>query len=104
MDKLHIRYERSGGIAGITMAAEAAEPDLPDDVLTIAAELLGGSSGVGTPSTAEPDKAPAAPDQFTHTVQISRGGERRSFHWSDATMPEVVRPLVETLARRAEPL
>lgn len=110
MDELHVTYQRFGGIAGITMASEAGEPDLPDNVVLIAAGLLGGSSEIGTRSAGPEEEAaggpfPApGPDQFTYTLEVSRGRERQTFHWSDATMPEEVRPLLDTLARRSEPI
>ncbi len=99
-------YERSGGITGITVAAEAGAGDLPDGVVSIAAGLLGSSSDVGnqTEKALTVSNPTPAPDQFTHALEVSRGGERRAFQWSDATMPEEVRPLLDTLARRSEPI
>ncbi|SDP78422.1 hypothetical protein SAMN04487914_13928 [Arthrobacter sp. ok909] len=110
MDELHVSYQRSGGIAGITMAAEAAEPDLPDDVALIAVSLLGGASDMGirpfSPAEEANSQALPAPgaDQFTYELEVSRGSESQTFRWSDTTMPDQVRPLVYSLAQRSQPI
>lgn len=110
MDEFHVSYQRFGGIAGITMVAEAGELDLPEDVALIAVGLLGSAAepGIRPVSPAEGAKSRGlpdpGPDQFTHTLEVSRSGERRTFRWSDATLPDKVRPLLETLARRSQPI
>jgi hypothetical protein len=109
MEELHMSYQRTGGIAGITMAAEASGPELPDDVALIAAGLLDNATGSGThpASPAEEAKSRSLPgpgaDQFTYTLEVSRGGEHQTFDWSDTTMPDKVRPLIAFLAQLSHP-
>ncbi len=107
-DELHITYLRSGGFAGIDMAAECSGPDLPEGQLHVATDLLGGASSTRAPDKpkgaedARPDAALGA-DQFTYTVHLSRGRRHRTFQWSDGNVPDGVRPLLATLGGLAEP-
>ena len=105
---LHITYRRSGGIAGIDLAAECAGADLPEDQAQVASDLIAapatGRAGEG--AKAEPSPAPyggPGVDQFTYTVRITRGARGRTFNWSEGTVPDLARPLLATLGGLSEP-
>jgi hypothetical protein len=106
---LHVTYRRSGGFAGIDMAAECLGPDLPEDQAQAASDLLGeptSASTHGEEAKADPPAAsspgPGA-DQFTYTVRIRDGARSRTFTWSEGTVPDVARPLLDTLAGLSAP-
>jgi hypothetical protein len=105
---LHITYRRSGGIAGIDMAADCLAADLPGEQAQVAADLLG--EPTSAPARGAPAKHDAAParsgtgaDQFTYTVRIMRGSRSRTFSWSEGTVPDLARPLLATLGGLSQP-
>ena len=118
-DELHITYRRSGGFAGIDMAAECLAADLPEDQAKVAADLLAAADdGRATGGTAADAQVPDATgddaatprsgqgpgaDQFTYTVRVVRGGRSRTVTWADTTVPEGARPLLATLGSLARP-
>jgi hypothetical protein len=106
---LRITYRRSGGIVGIDMAADCLGADLPDDQAQLASDLLGEPSGSqprgdeARPETPpSPSSGPGA-DQFTYTVRIVQGARRRTFNWTEGTVPDFARPLLATLGGLSEP-
>ena len=108
-DELHITYRRSGGFAGIDMAAECVAADLPQDQAELAADLLGApDDGEGADATGDDvatprsGQAPGA-DQFTYTVRVVQGARSRTLRWVDTTVPEEARPLLATLGGLAKP-
>ena len=93
---VHIRYRRTGGIAGIELAAEASSDDLPSDQASAARSLL---------AAAPASSASAAPgaDRFSYELHLDDGTRRQTFHWSDADVPDQARPLLSALNRLAHP-
>ena len=116
-DELHITYRRSGGFAGIDLAAECLGADLPEEQAQVAAGLLGGSDSGDAPDPGGArhrpageagEAAPASPtptgaDQFTHTVRVEQGRRSRTVTWADTTVPVEARPLLATLGGLARP-
>ena len=103
---LHITYRRSGGIAGIYLAAECTGADLPEDQAQVASDLIAAGQAGGERAKAEPSPAPCGGpgvDQFTYTVRITRGARGRTFNWSEGTVPDSARPLLATLGGLSEP-
>lgn len=105
-EELHLTYRRSGGIAGIVMAAECLGADLPEDQAHVASDLLDADSAGA--EGAERASAPTSPagqgaDQFSHTVRVRQGTRSRTVTWSDSTVPELARPLLSTLSGLAQP-
>ena len=102
-EELHLTYRRSGGFAGIVMAAECLGADLPEDQARVASDLLGASAEAGGGERASaPPPSPGA-DQFSYTVRIRRGARSRTVTWSDSTVPDLARPLLSTLGALAQP-
>jgi emfourin len=95
--RVHIRYRRSGGFAGIELAAEAASDELPDEQADAARSLLAappGSSSSGAPGA----------DRFNYELHLDDGTRTETFHWTDADVPDQARSLVSTLNRLAHPV
>ena len=92
---LTVGYRRSGGIAGLELTAEVSDADLDDECTTAAAALL---------AHPPPDPGPArGADRCVHELTVSDGTTTRAFTWPENSLPDVARPLVAELARRAEP-
>ncbi|QGF24688.1 protealysin inhibitor emfourin [Raineyella fluvialis] len=98
-DDLHVSYRRTGGFAGLEMAAEAEGPELSGEVARIADGLLARDADTAGPGSGPPQGA----DRFTYVLEVTRREEHRTFSWSDAEIPEDVRPLLEELGKRSEP-
>jgi hypothetical protein len=113
-EELRITYRRSGGIAGIDMAAECLATDLPEEQARVAADLLGatdedqaraerGAGAAGAGSAGALSAPGPGADQFTYTVRVVSGDRSRTLSWSDSTVPDGARPLLATLAGLARP-
>jgi hypothetical protein len=105
---LHITYRRSGGIAGVDMAAECLGADLPQDQAQVASDLLAAPTTTperGADANADSSTAHsrAGADQFSYTVRITQGPRSRTFNWSEGTVPDHARPLLTTLGGFSEP-
>lgn len=99
MPNLRITYRRSGGFAGIDLAADTAAHELPDDDAALATQLLANRQ-----APADADGAQSgSPDQFTYKLHLDDGARQETYHWSEAKVPDAVRPLLKTLNGRAAP-
>jgi hypothetical protein len=94
---VRISYRRSGGLAGIDMAADAAAHELSDDEIQLATQLL-----AHPPEPARKATAPK-PDQFNYRLHVDDGAQQRTFEWSESEVPDHVRPLLSALHGRATP-
>jgi hypothetical protein len=95
---VQIRYRRSGGLAGLDLAAEAGSDDLPAEHAELARQLL-----AHPPAAATTPPASGRPDQFTYRLHVDDGTQHRTFNWAEHEVPDEVRPLLATLNRRAHP-
>ncbi|WP_406831989.1 protealysin inhibitor emfourin [Pedococcus sp. KACC 23699] len=102
-EELHLIYRRSGGFAGIVMAAECLGADLPEDQARVATDLLGATTEAEGGERASPPPPGPGADQFSYTVRIRQGARSRTLTWSDSTVPELARPLLSTLGALAQP-
>jgi len=94
---VRVGFRRSGGLAGITIAADTDTNQLsPAQGETIRALLPGPDSPL--PS------APGAPDRFTYELQIDDGEHRRVLRWPETAVPDDVRPLIAELTARSRPI
>lgn len=99
MPSLRITYRRSGGFAGIDLAADTHAHELPEDQAALATQLLASSQ---PPADADaPQSGP--PDQFSYQLHLDDGTRRETYHWSESKVPDAVRPLLKTLNGRAAP-
>ena len=95
--RVHIRYRRSGGFAGIELAAEAGSDELPDEQADAARSLL------AAPPGSSASAAPGA-DRFNYELHLDDGTHQQTFHWTDADVPEQARSLMSSLNRMAHPV
>jgi hypothetical protein len=94
---LQIEFQRSGGFAGLTMAATVDTAELPPAEARELEHLVESleASGAG--------EAPAAgkPDRFQYDLTIRRGGKSRSFRLAEQELTPDARELVKRLTERA---
>lgn len=95
---VQIRYRRSGGLAGLDMAAQAASDDLTAEHAELAHQLL-----AHPPAAASSRPAAGGPDQFSYRLSVDDGAAHRTFNWAEHEVPDEVRPLLAALNKRAHP-
>lgn len=102
---VRIRYRRSGGIAGIELAADTTAQGLPPDQAALVDRMLvGGPSEPGADAAGRSSVGPPAADGFDYELQVDDGDRSRTFHWSDTDVPDSVRPLLDAMRARATPV
>jgi hypothetical protein len=94
---VQLKLVRSGGLAGLDMVTTIDTTDLPVVQQSLAAALL----------TADPDvpgvNRPGGADQFSYRLEVRDGDHTVHHRWAEPEVPEVMRPLLAELARRAKP-
>jgi hypothetical protein len=94
---VRVRFRRSGGLAGITIATDTDSDELsPAHSETIRA-LLGGPDN-------PPASTPGAPDRFLYELQLDDGRRQRVLRWPETAVPDRVRPLIAELTTRSRPI
>lgn len=95
-----IKFERTGGFAGIRLAAEVEMDDLPDDQKYEIINIIDESDFEDLPKKLA-GKAPL-PDGFVYDIKVySREEEYRVFT-GESSLPDDLQPLVEILERIAK--
>lgn len=99
---MKVQLSRTGGIAGITMSAAVEAAELPAEHQQIVGELIRDEiASVEDQKTAHPANLGA--DRFTYQLDVDDGHRTRNFNWVDPQIPDQVRPLLDTLMKRAHP-
>ena len=95
-----IEFERTGGFAGIRIAAEIEMNDLPDDQKHEILELL---------DTMDLDELPekftggmAIPDGFVYSITVKSNEKEYKVLSDESALPNNIQPLVEILERLAK--
>jgi len=91
---MHLEFERSGGFAGLTVRAVLEAVELT------AAETAGIAA---LPRSGRAARRAGARDVFTYQVTLVDGHHRQVHRFSDLDIGDAARPLLERLARAAEP-
>ena len=93
-----VTFGRSGGIAGITLAATVPAAELDDSQLAVLADLI-------DPSTPEASSVAddAGADRFSYHLKVRAGRRTHRFDWPEGAVPPQVQPLLAELNRRATP-
>lgn len=99
MDVERIRFERSGGFAGLKIAKEVKLDELPDDQAQRLQELLDDMDFDELPEQMT-GKA-SMPDQFTYVITVKTKGREHTVVTSDASAPEKMQELLQLLSRLA---
>ena len=98
-DPFYLWFERSGGFAGISTSVEIeSESLLPDEVEELR-QLIDQS---GFLELSKNDTIPTElPDQFQYKITIEYEGEKRTVAFSESTVPDSFRPLINYLTQKA---
>ena len=99
MDVKRIKFERTGGFAGIRMAAEIDLDDLPEQQAEQLRELLDDLDFDELPERLMGNKQ--IPDSFTYSITVESEQRQYTVHTSDVAAPEKIQPLLELLYRIA---
>ena len=96
---MRIKYERTGGFAGMKMSLEVDTQELPEDQAEKLIDLLDDADFEELPAKLLP--ARPGMDQFTYKVEIDGKRGRHAIETSDSAIPEKVRPLIDFLGELA---
>lgn len=93
-----VRYERSGGFAGITVQAEADTSTLSAKQASELKELV----EKAFPSDQPKKKKATLPDQFNYEFTIEEDGRTKTYQINDQTLTEEIRALSKWLIATAQ--
>jgi Emfourin len=96
---MHIEFVRSGGFAGLRLAASLDTQQLGADIASTLEKLVAEAGFFTLPEQIKP--ASPGPDRFEYQVTISSGAQKHSINVSDAVVPEALRPLLDFLTTLA---
>jgi len=99
MNVERIRYERSGGFAGMRIAADIEPNDLPEEQAQSLLELLDDLDFPGLPEQLINDSS--MPDQFTYTITVEAQEWKHTVVTGDESAPEKMQELLHILNRIA---
>lgn len=90
-----IKFERSGGFAGIRLAAEIEAETLPEDQKKEIAELLDEMDFEELPAKLA-DRMPL-PDEFVYSIIVESGDQKYEAMAGESALPGEMQPLIEIL-------
>jgi len=99
MEIERIKFERTGGFAGIRIAADFELDDLPEEQSRALAELLEDVKFRSLPERLT-GKTPM-PDQFTYTITVESGKGKHTVTLGDSSADEKMQELLQLLNRIA---
>jgi len=94
---MRVRFERSGGLAGITMAHEFDSGELSTEQSTELARLVAEAQFFKLPGEIRAPN-PAA-DRFQFTITVEDGGQKHCVEFDQGAAPEHLRALAQWLGR-----
>src|SRR5436190_2741059 len=95
MNVKHIKFERTGGFAGIRLAAEFDLNDLPQEQADQLKKMINDLQFDQLSPTLQ--KGQAIPDGFTYSITV----DQHSVTTTDGSIPEKLQPLLDTLTKIA---
>jgi hypothetical protein len=95
-----IKFERSGGFAGITLSSELDPAALPEEEAEQARKLIDGANLFEQPKQMK-SRSPQ-PDSFEYKITIQEKGKRRTIVVGDRSAPANLKPLLDYLVERAK--
>lgn len=96
---MQIEFERTGGIAGMTVTASVDTDTLPDDERQEVCQLIEDANFFELPATVT-DSTPR-PDGFNYEITIGDGRRSHTVVTSDGAAPDTLVPLLDWLNRAA---
>lgn len=94
-----IKFERTGGFAGIRIATDLKLDDLPDEQAHMISELLDDLDFGELPEQMMDDAN--MPDQFTYTITVETKKWEHTVITGDVSAPEKMQELLQLLNRLA---
>jgi hypothetical protein len=88
MATLIVRLERTGGFAGMTLAAQTTIDELPSELQTLLAD---------PPAVARRSKPSRGADRFEFTLSVPVGRRVRTYRFTEGNEPADIAPLLEHL-------
>jgi hypothetical protein len=98
MEVQRIKYERTGGFAGMRIATDFKLKDLPDDQVRALLDLLDDMDFTELPENLTDDDKP---DQFTYKITVKTKKREHTVITGDASAPEKMQELFKMLDRIA---
>ena len=95
-----VKFERTGGFAGIRLAAEIEMEDLPDDEKHEIINIIDGSDFEDLPKKFA-GKAPL-PDGFVYDIKVYSREDEYHVLADESSLPDDLQPLIEILERTAK--
>jgi hypothetical protein len=95
-----IKFERTGGFAGIRLAADIEVDELPDDQKREIIELLDEMDFDELPKKLS-DKMPL-PDEFVYSITVVSSKKEYKVLTGESAMPDKMQPLLEILESMAK--
>jgi hypothetical protein len=95
-----IKFERTGGFAGIRLTADIEVDELPEDQRNEVSELLDEADFEELPEKLA-DKMPV-PDEYIYTITVEYSHEEYKVLAGESALPAGMRPLLEILERIAK--
>ncbi len=95
MSDIRIKYERTGGFAGLKLAASFELDDLPDEQEKQLRDLLDELDFFKLPVQILPVRP--GTDQFTYKIEVETKKGRHSVMTTDSVAPEKLRELIDLL-------
>jgi hypothetical protein len=96
--EMRVKFERTGGFAGIRLTTTADTENLSSDDAARLRQLVAGASFFELPETIAPQKA--QPDRFQYRVTIEDDSRVHTVTVSETALPQSMRPLTDFLARQ----
>ena len=99
MDIKRIKFERTGGFAGIRLAADFELEDLPGDQAEQLQELLDDMDFLELPEHLVSERT--IPDSFTYYIEVKYEESQHTVTTTDGAAPQKMEPLLDLLNRIA---
>lgn len=100
MDIEKIKFERTGGFAGIRLVAEIEMDELPEDQKRELIEMIDEADFDELPKEL-PGKMPI-PDEFVYSITVNSREKEHQFFAGESSLPDDLRPLIEILESTAK--
>ncbi|HAV78465.1 MAG TPA: hypothetical protein DCX53_14040 [Anaerolineae bacterium] len=95
-----IKFERTGGFAGIRLAAEVDMDDIPEDQKREIIRLIDETDFDELPKKLS-GKMPM-PDEFVYSITVNSRGKEHAVLAGESSLPNNLQPLIEVLERIAK--
>jgi len=100
MDVTRVKFERTGGFAGIRFAADFEPGDLPDDQARQLLDLLDDLDFDELPEQLMASEN--VPDGFTYSITVESNKRTHTVTTGDASAPDEMQPLFDLLTKIAK--